>query len=230
MYCIKCGVKLAQSEEKCPLCGTVVYHPDIKADFSPPLYPKNKVPKPKPNSKVVCGALLIMFLIPIFITLFADKQRDGVFNWSGYVVGALLLGYIAIALPFWFRRPNPVIFVPCDFAAVTLYLLYINLAMGGDWFLSFAFPIMGGIGLITTAVVTLVYYLRRGLLYIFGGAFILLGAFMPLVEFLLGITFGLAFIGWCVYPFVACFFLGGMLIYLAINESAREAMERKLFF
>ena len=30
MYCIKCGVELSDSEEKCPLCGTVVFHPYIK--------------------------------------------------------------------------------------------------------------------------------------------------------------------------------------------------------
>ena len=29
MYCIKCGVKLADTEKKCPLCGTVVYHPEF---------------------------------------------------------------------------------------------------------------------------------------------------------------------------------------------------------
>ena len=29
MYCINCGVKLADSEKRCPLCGTVPYHPDI---------------------------------------------------------------------------------------------------------------------------------------------------------------------------------------------------------
>ena len=30
MYCIQCGVKLADSQSACPLCGTVVFHPDIK--------------------------------------------------------------------------------------------------------------------------------------------------------------------------------------------------------
>ena len=29
MYCVKCGVELADSEKKCPLCGTPVFHPDI---------------------------------------------------------------------------------------------------------------------------------------------------------------------------------------------------------
>ena len=29
MYCVKCGVELADSQRVCPLCGTRVFHPDI---------------------------------------------------------------------------------------------------------------------------------------------------------------------------------------------------------
>jgi len=84
--------------------------------------------------------------------------------------------------------------------------------------------------LITCAVVTLMYYLRRGRLYILGGALTALGAFMLLIEFLLGLTFGLPFVGWSIYPLAALVLLGGLLLYFAINQSARETMERKLFF
>ena len=31
MYCVKCGVELADSQRVCPLCGTRVFHPDIPA-------------------------------------------------------------------------------------------------------------------------------------------------------------------------------------------------------
>ena len=37
MYCVRCGVKLADTEEKCPLCGTTVYHPDIRREEVFPL-------------------------------------------------------------------------------------------------------------------------------------------------------------------------------------------------
>ena len=30
MYCIKCGVELADTEKQCPLCGTLVYHPELE--------------------------------------------------------------------------------------------------------------------------------------------------------------------------------------------------------
>lgn len=229
MYCINCGVKLADSENKCPLCGTVPYHPDIPREQGRPLYPVNHYPATEVSPKAAQRVLLVLFLLPILTTLAIDLRISSSVTWSGYVIGALIMTYVLLCLPGWFRKPNPVIFVPCGFMAVGLYLLYIDLATGGDWFLSFAFPVTGGIGLIVTAVVTLLRYVRRGKLYIFGGALMALGAFMLLVEFLAVITFHIRFVGWSIYPLAALVAVGGFLIFLAIDHAAREMMERKLF-
>jgi len=230
MYCIKCGVKLADTEKICPLCNTPVYHPDIEPVNEPPLYPNGKVPKMRLRSAKLNGAIIFLFLIPMLICLLADKQTDGAVTWFGFVAGALILTYITLALPLWFNRPNPVIFCPCSFAAAAVYLFYINYATGGGWFWRFAFPVTLGLCIIVCAVVTLLHYVRKGRLYIWGGAFILSGAFMLLVEFLIDSTFCVQFIGWSVYPLIVFVLLGGTMIYLAINSSARETMERKLFF
>lgn len=229
MYCINCGVKLADSERKCPLCGTVPYHPELPRPEGKPLYPKDRCPATEVSPRAAQGILLILFLVPLLTTLLIDLRLHRAVTWSGYVMGALALTYIVAVLPGWFRRPNPVIFVPCDFAAVALYLLYIDLATGGGWFLSFAFPVVGGICLIVTAVVTLLRYLRGGRLYVLGGAALALGGMMLLMEFLLVITFDRSFVGWSIYPLAAMVLLGALLIYLAINRSARETMERKMF-
>ena len=159
MYCVKCGVKLADTEKKCPLCSTVVCHPDLERTEARPLYPGSKMPGSNSGSKALNGAVIILFFIPLLVCFFADLSLDGKMEWSGYVAGALAVSYVAFALPLWFKKPNPVIFVPCDFAAAALYLLYINLATGGRWFMSFALPVVGGVCLITCAVVTLLYYL-----------------------------------------------------------------------
>lgn len=229
MYCANCGVRLADTEKKCPLCGTTAYHPEIPRQQAVPLYPENRYPVETVRPKVAQVIILILFLLPLVTTLMIDLQVDGRLTWSCYVAGALVLSYIVLALPGWFERPNPVIFVPCDFAAAGLYLLYINLATGGGWFLSFAFPIVGGVGLIVTAVVALLRYVRRGKLYIFGGACLAFGALTVLIEFLMVITFQRSFVGWSVYPLAALLAMGGFLLYLAVNRSAREMMERKLF-
>lgn len=230
MYCVNCGVKLGDAEKKCPLCQTIVFHPDVKQGAGEPLYPRENYTGQPVDSRVVQILITTAFLLAMFISLVCDLQMGGGLTWSGYVIGGLLLSYVVIMLPMWFKSPNPVIFVPCDFAAVGLYLLYINLTVGGKWFLSFAFPVTGFVTLIVTAVVTLMRYIRRGRLYIFGGAFLAFGAFMPVMELLLCITFPhLSFVGWCFYPLIAMGLIGAMLIFLAISSRARETMERKFF-
>ena len=75
----------------------------------------------------------------------------------------------------------------------------------------------------------LMRYVPKGALYTFGGAFVALGGFMVLVEFLETVTFGVKMVGWSVYPLLTLVILGGILIYLAANRNARETMERKFF-
>ena len=229
MYCIKCGVELADSEKKCPLCGTVVYNPTLDIKTADPPYPKDK----KVERVSQKGALFIitaLFLIPILISIISNLNINGHLSWSLYAIGGIALAYIIIALPMWFKHPNPVIFVPCDFVAVGGYAVLVCGLSGGHWFLSFAFPLLGGMLLIVEAVVTLTRYLKRGHLYIYGGMFIAIGAFMMLVEFLSCITFGIAeMFVWSFYPLVACSVIGMMLIIIAICKPLRRTLAKKFF-
>ncbi len=231
MYCANCGVKLGDAEKVCPLCGITAYHPEITREKSEPLYTdQHGIGYHHVNSKAAHIVITTAFLLAAAIVLLIDLQISRTIVWSGFVVGALVLAYITAVLPTWFKKPNPVVFVPCDFAVGILYLCYINLAVDGDWFLSLAFPIAGGLGIIATTMTVLLYYVRRGKLYIFGGASILLGLLMPVIELLIYTTFHLEhFVAWCIYPALALVVLGGLLIFLAINGHAREAMEKKFF-
>jgi hypothetical protein len=230
MYCIKCGVKLADSEVRCPLCGTRVLHPDILREEGEKPYPARKYPAVRKRTYWQQVFFTTAFILPLLIVILCDIQFNAAITWSGYVIGALLLGYVAVVLPMWFKKPNPVVFVPCDFAATALYLLYINIVTGGEWFLSFALPVVGVVGAIVITVVTLVYYLKRGKLFVFGGATIALGVFMLLMEFLMCVTFdGLHFKGWSLYPLISLAIIGGLMIFLGACRPARENMERKFF-
>ena len=86
-----------------------------------------------------------------------------------------------------------------------LYLLYIDLACGGHWFLSFAFPVCGG-------------------------AFILTGLYNVLIEFLLNLNFNLheGFI-WSFYPLAGCVIIGAMLIVIGCSSQLRESLHKKFF-
>jgi hypothetical protein len=230
MYCVQCGVKLADTEVRCPLCGTRVFHPDILREEGELLYPTQKFPETKKRNFVFQALFTAAFILPFIIVLLCDIQFNRAVTWSGYVMGALILGYISFILPSWFKKPNPVIFVPCDVAAVALYLFYINIVTGGKWFWSFGLPVVGCVGAIVITVVTLTYYLKRGKLFVFGGATIALGAFMLLMEFLMVVTFeGLYFKGWSLYPLITLGIIGGLLIFIGACRPAKESMERMFF-
>ena len=111
-----------------------------------------------------------------------------------------------------------------------LYLLYISLVTGGGWFLSFAFPLMGASGLITTTVVALAKYMKKGHLYIFGGGLIAAGGFMLLLEFLLHAAFQKPIRFWSLFPLSVLVFLGLGLILIGICRPVREMLARKFFF
>ena len=169
-------------------------------------------------------------LLPAVITVLCDWRINGAIVWSGFAVGGLALLYILAVLPLWFRRPNPVIFVPIDFAAIGVFLLYVNYATGGHWFLTFALPVTGAAGLLVCAMVTLLRYLPGAALYICGGALILSGGMAVLVEFLLNLTFGLheTFL-WSFYPLAAGVVLGAMLLVIAMCKPLRRSLHRKFF-
>lgn len=230
MYCISCGVKLADSEKNCPLCGLEVYHPKLPRTVAEGLYPAHLYPKKEVSPWGLRMVILTVFLLPLLTVLLCDLPVHGQITWSGYVIGALVLLYTIVVLPFWFKAPNPVIFVPIDFALIGVYLLYINYAVEGSWFLSFAFPVTGFFGLLVTAITTLTRYVHRGRLYVYGGAIMATGLFIPVMELLMYITFDrVSFTYWSFYPMGALVLFGGFLIFLGICRPAREMMERKFF-
>ena len=229
MYCIKCGVELADGAKKCPLCETKVCHPDFLPDESRSLFPSGEVS----NEFSRTGIMFVtssLFLLAIFLCGICDLAVHYRFVWSDYAIISLLLVYVAAVLPWWFKRPNPVIFVPCDFAATLAFLFFISIKTGGRWFFTLALPATVASALIVCTVVTLTRYLRRGKLYIAGGALIAIGASNMLLEFLIRYTFfdSIRFI-WSFYPLITFFFLGMTLIVIAICKPLRRSLE-KIFF
>lgn len=230
MYCAKCGVKLADTEKRCPLCGTEAYHPEIERPEVDPLFPKDFVPKKELNKITIHIIILTLFLVPVFVTLYSDYYFNRIISWSAYVVLSLALLYIVVILPFWFKKPSPAVFVPIDFFCVALFLHYINYATNGDWFLTLAFPLVTYLGIIVTAFTVLIYYLKKGYLYVIGGFFIALGIFMDGIELFLMITFKTRFDGWSLYPMIPLVLLGLGMIAIAISRNARAVLARKLHF
>lgn len=206
-------------------------YPDLPCGQGEPPYPPDHRPRVDEVSRAgVLFVLTVLFVLPAVISVLCDWRMGNGIVWSGYVVGGLVVLYVAVVLPLWFKRPNPAIFVPIDFIVIGLYLFYINFATHGHWFLTFALPVTGAAMVLVTTMVVLLRYVPGGALYICGGALLGSGGFAVLLEWLLNVTFHLhdTFL-WSFYPLAVCTVLGAMLLVIAICKPLRRSLHRKFF-
>lgn len=230
MYCVKCGVSLEDGSRSCPLCGTPVWNPENtvrNTHYNPELYPELRG-----RGHITPLALISMvFIIIPLACLIACLNYYGQPAWSAYVIAGFVFLYIAAVLPSWLPRYNPVIFIPVSFAALELLLWFINLYTGGNWFLSFAFPVAG----ILFIFVYLAFWLGRiGVmprikLRLLGIYFILLGAATMLIEFFMHISFSLPMFNWSLFSASVLGAFGLFLFVASFILRLRRAMYKKMF-
>ena len=231
MFCINCGIELSEGQNICPICQTRVYHPDFKKADAIPTYPRKAFKSEEINIRGLLFVVTLLHLIPIIFAIIWDYNLNDAIDWTGYVIGGVLLLYVAFVLPRWFRKPNPVIFAPCSFFTATVFLWYINFTVGEAWFWTLAFPIAVMATVIVTALVTLLRYIKKHRLYIVGGAFILTGVMTVMVEYFLHLTYNFhhsSYI-WSLYPLVFLSLVGIALIVVEIVKPFKESL-RKMFY
>ena len=212
MYCVKCGVKLQDGVEQCPLCRTPVRNPEPRQESRS--YPATLPRQHRESDLPGAVALTVVCAVAAIVTLTVCFKLYGGLRWGGYVVFGLLLFYVVAVLPRWFRQPKIEVFVPIDHAAAALYVLYICLKTGGHWFLSFAFPVILSSCILSTAVVCLLKYVKGGRLFILGGFLLLCGGFTVLVEFFEHLSFGFGIFRWSLYSLAGFGSVGLFLLIL----------------
>ena len=97
------------------------------------------------NRSGVLFILTMLAVLPIVICIPVRLERQRAILCPGTPQGRGAAVHPGGAAPV-VQRPNPVIFVPADFVAIGLYLLYINFATGGHWFLTSPFRSRGPSG------------------------------------------------------------------------------------
>lgn len=229
MYCIKCGARLSEGQTVCPICETRVYHPDfdVKEEHT---YPKEPFESEEFNRKGLMFIVTMIFLVPLILPILLELGWHSDVSWSGYTSGGTLIFYAAFIMPYWFKKQNPVIFVPVTFALTIGLLLFICYKTDGDWFMKFAFPVAGSLGIIVTAATAVLYYVKKGCLYTIGGLLIALGVWTVFLEFDIRTSFGATTpFYWSLAPLTVLSIVGIMLIIIAIVKPLRESL-RRIFF
>ncbi|MBQ9592697.1 MAG: hypothetical protein IJR36_02340 [Lachnospiraceae bacterium] len=228
MYCVRCGVKLQEGTERCPLCQTPVWNPEEIAKER--TYPEDLPSKHSESDIPGAVAFTILCAIASLVVLVVCMKLFGELRWGGYVMLGIALFYVLAILPRWFVKPAAEVFVPVDHAAVLLYLLYVCGKTSGHWFLSFALPVVGASALISTALVCFLKYVKISKLYILGGLLVLLGGFTVLVEFFEHISFGTQMFQWSLYSLTGFAAAGLFLLIAGMIPKLHQALRRRFFF
>ena len=228
MYCVKCGVKLQDGVSSCPLCRTPVWNPaEVPEEKN---YPDSLPRHYNESGLAGAVAMTVVCAIAAAVVLTVCFKLYGRLAWGGYAVWGILLFYIVAFLPGWFRSPRAEIFVPADWAAAALYTLYVCLKTGGHWFLSFALPVAVIGCILSTGLICLLKYVKRGRPYIFGGFLILLGGFTMLIEFFEHITFGTEMFQWSLFSLAGFGAVGLFLLIAGMIRPLRQALKKHFFF
>lgn len=230
-YCVNCGVELAKSEKKCPLCGVEAVNPKEKGEpTGKPPYPKELKEAPHVNSHSLAVLLTLVFLLPMALTLTSDVSLHRQVTWSGYVAASLVLLYVLLVPPVVLRRGNPVFYLLSDFAAVLLFLLYVEKKSGGSWFLGFGMPLVLFAAAALFAVLFCAGRWKWHPLKTTGVCIMAIGALCLVVEILLNIQFKFhAGLFWSLYPFITLFLIGTALVIISRSKKLKDKLEKRFF-
>ena len=81
MYCVKCGVRLREGTESCPLCGTLVWNPTkAAADKS---YPEEMPHQHEESTKPFAIATAALSAMAALIILIMCLKKYGEMRWGG---------------------------------------------------------------------------------------------------------------------------------------------------
>ncbi|HBR32798.1 MAG TPA: hypothetical protein DD733_12025 [Clostridiales bacterium] len=231
-YCVNCGVELADSEKKCPLCKTEVINPKyiVNSEAAMPYPPYRPSPSQKVSKNSVIGLLSLMALLPIALSVICDVGINGRIVWSGFVTGALALLYLIIVLPIAKSKIDSVTCLGIDFAGIIVYLYYIDRTIEGGWFLNFALPVTLLVAAVVMLITFLSLYTKSEKLPIAALTMILFGFMNLAIEILLNIAFLTRdYLVWSLYPLATFVILGIVLFYINANKPLKEKLQKKFF-
>lgn len=222
--------------KSCPLCGTPVWDPvgngDGKTDTAGMAGSRysGRMPHQYRNTMLPQAIIVTVFTIlaGAIISLLC-MQLYGALKWGGYVLFGLLQFYVMIGLPMWFKKPNPVIFLPVMHLTAAVYLFYICAKTGGHWYWSFAFPIVLATCVLFTGFTVFIKYVKGGRYFLFGAFFLLSGGYILLIELFEHVTFGTQMFLWSQYPAVSLAGIGIFLILAGIIHPLQDYLNRNFY-
>lgn len=232
-YCVQCGVKLGDAEEKCPLCQTPVHNPAAPYDpRTPKPYKKHTEAQAlQVNRRYIFGLITSALLIPAGICLVLDLLLSGGISWSLYPVGALCLLWIALCVPVLVRKYRVYVTISIASLALCGYLWLVEFLSSTEpvWFFPVALP---AILLAALATLAMVASIRMGILrgLAIPAVVLLLIALLCFVIELLtsSLIFGQLQVRWSPFVMIPCAFVAIILLIIHVHTPLQEELKKRL--
>jgi hypothetical protein len=230
---VNCGVELADSEKRCPLCQTEVNNP--KAPWQEPgerPYSRHVDTLMKRIDRRYFATLAgLLLVIPCIITVLLDIISGGGLTWAAYVIGAVAVIYVMVLLPYFFKKYHAVIFLGADCAAILLYLLFIETVNGGRWFLGLGLPLTVAASACLLVLALLFTKAPMSALVKSGAVMIATGLFVVCAEVIISLyAYGAVRFAWSLYALIPCAVVGVALLVLEHRKNLKERIMRRLFY
>ena len=238
-YCVHCGVRLGESEKRCPLCGTPVIDPlGESAAPVPRAYPVRGPEQELKRSKRFFLSLFALILVsPSALCLMIDLLAGGRPSWSIYPASALFLLYIAIAVPIilpWERRPSVSLLLSFGvcFLTLSLFLFLVERrSASGQWFFPIALPAIAFFTILCALIALLYRRDRLNKLTLLAALFMAVAVECLLIEQLCSLALeGKTLLVWSPFAAGPCVFISLVLFFINGNHSVREEVRRRVHF
>ena len=231
-YCVNCGVKLAASEKRCPLCGTVVINrtdPWKEPETKP--YPDEVEQIRRVDKKYAAYLIGLIALIPALTCLVTDLMISHGITWSAYACGGILTLYLILMIPFVLGGSRKYISIPLCFVAAASYVALVSfLTSRMEWFPSLGFPLT----FLVFAYIYVIVYIwgKKDLMKLTRIAFIiaLAGFFVMGIEIIIRRYIKYGGLTWSLIVLIPCLLIAAMLLLGVKQKKIKEEIEKKLFF
>lgn len=228
-YCVNCGVKVDNSEPKCPLCGTLILNPNLNYNTLNRPYPGTiEDPIKRIDWRYVLKLISLVLLLLSLITLLSDFLTTGSITWSIYVIASST--YLVLFLSFLYfkgyKLPMLISFVGLEF----FILLIAQLNNGMKWYSYFALPFIFIIFLFVFLMITLLKRKNKSVLRIIAFSMLYISLSLIVIEILtdLYISNSIELI-WSLYAVLPLGILGVVFFLLSFNKKVIEELRQRMF-
>ncbi|MBO4384981.1 MAG: zinc ribbon domain-containing protein [Clostridia bacterium] len=232
-YCVNCGVELAASEKRCPLCGVEVINPSSPFDptAARPYPDRHEAIRHRAIRVVAARVLSLLMAIPFILVLLLDLIEDGSMSWSLIPAASIAFAFLAFVFPCLFKKPILWMFMIFSTLAAAAYLFVLHIILKGGWYYLFALPLTAMTGAATIGIYLMIRSKKASLPLKLIIILLIIMVFVLLVQLVTELNFrGEIRFDWSLYVAVSCGMLSLVVLIVGRLYRKSERFRKKLFF